>query len=120
MLSGGAVDALGFPADPWFFKIAPAARDHAIAEGFLVVDPATVIATHANQALLAEAHQLLGPDEVREWVDGLKARAPALVEVHNRPELALFLARRFPAIPVALFLHNARLGPTPVILETPK
>jgi len=60
--------------------IAPPARDHAIAEGFLVVDPSTVIATHANQALLAEAHQLLGPDEVREWVDGLKTRAPALVE----------------------------------------
>lgn len=60
--------------------IAPAARDHAVAEGFLVVDPASVIATHANQALLAEAHQLLGPDEVRERVDGLKARSPALVE----------------------------------------
>lgn len=60
--------------------IAPAARDHAVAVGFLVVDPASVIATHANQALLSEAHQLLGPDEVREWVDGLKARSPALVE----------------------------------------
>ncbi|MFN3863977.1 MAG: flagellar biosynthesis protein FlhA [Erythrobacter sp.] len=69
--------------------IAPAARDHAIAEGFLVVDPATVIATHANQALLAEAHQLLGPDEVREWVDGLKARAPALVEAVTPDPLAL-------------------------------
>lgn len=66
--------------------IAPPARDHAVAEGFLVVDPASVIATHANQALLAEAHQLLGPDEVREWVDGLKTRAPALVEaVHPDP-----------------------------------
>ena len=60
--------------------IAPSARDHAVAEGFLVVDPSTVIATHANQALLAEAQQLLGPDEVREWVDALKSRAPALVE----------------------------------------
>jgi len=69
--------------------IAPASRDHAIAEGFLVVDPATVIATHANQALLAEAHQLLGPDEVREWVDGLKARAPALVEAVTPDPLAL-------------------------------
>jgi flagellar biosynthesis protein FlhA len=66
--------------------IAPAARDHAIAEGFLVVDSSTVIATHANQALLAEAHQLLGPDDVREWVEGLKAHAPALVEaVHPDP-----------------------------------
>ena len=69
--------------------IAPAARDHAVAEGFLVVDPATVIATHANQALLAEAHQLLGPDEVREWVEGLKARAPALVEAVTPEPLSL-------------------------------
>jgi hypothetical protein len=69
--------------------IAPSARDHAIAEGFLVVDPATVIATHANQALLGEAHQLLGPDEVREWVDALKARAPALVEAVTPDPLPL-------------------------------
>jgi len=69
--------------------ITPSARDHAIAEGFLVVDPSTVIATHANQALLAEAHQLLGPDEVREWVDALKARAPALVEAVTPDPLPL-------------------------------
>ena len=69
--------------------ITPSARDHAVAEGFLVVDPASVIATHANQALLAEAHQLLGPDEVREWVDGLKARAPALVEAVTPDPLPL-------------------------------
>ena len=69
--------------------IAPSSREHAIAEGFLVVDPATVIATHANQALLADAHQLLGPDEVREWVDGLKARAPALVEAVTPEPLSL-------------------------------
>ena len=79
--------------DPSFdcpaFWIAPAARDHAVAEGFLVVDPASVIATHANQALLAEAHQLLGPDEVHEWVDGLKARAPALVEAVTPDPLPL-------------------------------
>jgi len=35
------------------------------------------------------------------------ARAdPALIEVHNRPELALWLARRFRRRPVMLFLHN--------------
>lgn len=79
--------------------IAPAARDHAVAEGFLVVDPATVIATHANQALLAEAHQLLGPDEVREWVDGLKTRAPALVEaVHPDPLPLAALTRTLRAL----------------------
>ena len=34
------------------------------------------------------------------------ARPPALAEVHNRPEVALALARRFPALPVVLVLHN--------------
>ena len=32
--------------------------------------------------------------------------APALIEVHNRPEVALGLARRLPGVPVTLFLHN--------------
>ncbi|MGH7083025.1 MAG: glycosyltransferase, partial [Acetobacteraceae bacterium] len=36
-------------------------------------------------------------------LDGL---APALIEVHNRPDVALFLAARFRAIPTILFLHN--------------
>ena len=66
--------------------IDPAARDHAIAEGFMAVDPSTVIATHANQALLSQADDLLGPEEVRELIDALKETAPALVEaVHPDP-----------------------------------
>lgn len=40
----------------------------------------------------------------------IQAEPPALIEVHNRPELALFLARRFPRIPVSLFLHNDPQG----------
>lgn len=36
----------------------------------------------------------------------LRRTRPALVEVHNRPELALWLARREPRTPVLLFLHN--------------
>ena len=35
---------------------------------------------------------------------------PALIEVHNRPELALWLARRLPRVPVTLFLHNDPQG----------
>src|SRR6185437_11330359 len=31
---------------------------------------------------------------------------PALVEVHNRPEIALFLAARLPSTPVSLILNN--------------
>ncbi|MGY6551091.1 MAG: flagellar biosynthesis protein FlhA [Erythrobacter sp.] len=79
--------------------IDPALRDHAVAEGFLVVDPATIIATHTQQALLAEAHALLGPEEVRDWLDALKQRAPTLVEaVHPDPLSLAALTRIFRAL----------------------
>jgi len=35
---------------------------------------------------------------------------PALIEVHNRPDVALFLTGRFAAVPVSLFLHNDPQG----------
>ena len=38
----------------------------------------------------------------------LRRRKPALIEVHNRPDVALYLARRFPA--VTLVLHNDPQG----------
>ena len=40
----------------------------------------------------------------------LRADPPRLIEVHNRPDVALFLARRLPAIPVTLFFHNDPQG----------
>jgi UDP-glucose:(glucosyl)LPS alpha-1,2-glucosyltransferase len=36
----------------------------------------------------------------------LRRLRPALVEVHNRPEVALALARRLPSVRISLFLHN--------------
>lgn len=36
----------------------------------------------------------------------LRRMSPALIEVHNRPEIALRLARRLPHVPVTLLLHN--------------
>ncbi|MDJ0643664.1 MAG: flagellar biosynthesis protein FlhA, partial [Erythrobacter sp.] len=79
--------------------IDPGARDHAVAEGFMAVDPSTVIATHANQALLAQGDQLLGPEEVRELLDALKDRAPALVEaVHPEPLSLAAMTRIFRAL----------------------
>jgi UDP-glucose:(glucosyl)LPS alpha-1,2-glucosyltransferase len=38
--------------------------------------------------------------------DGLRKQPPALIEVHNRPEIALALAARLPGVPVVAFLHN--------------
>ena len=40
----------------------------------------------------------------------LRTAQPALIEVHNRPDMALYLARKFPTIPVCLFLHNDPRG----------
>ena len=66
--------------------IDPAARDHAVAEGFLTVDAGTVIATHLNQLLAERPHDLLGPDEVRMLIDGVKEHSAGLVEtIHPAP-----------------------------------
>ena len=64
----------------------PAMRDHAIAEGFLTVDASTVIATQLNQLLGERPQVLLGPDEVRAIVEGIKEHSAALVEaIHPQP-----------------------------------
>ena len=36
----------------------------------------------------------------------LRQLRPSLIEVHNRPSVALALARRFPGVPTVLVLHN--------------
>ncbi len=69
--------------------IEPALRDSAVAEGYLTVDAATVIATHLNQLLGDVPHALLGPDEVRDLLDGVKERAAGLVETVYPAPLAL-------------------------------
>lgn len=57
---------------------------------------------------------LLPLRQARRYAAGLVTalrRAPCdLIEVHNRPDIALHLARRFPKIPVVLFLHNDPQG----------
>ncbi len=40
----------------------------------------------------------------------LRTDPPDLIEVHNRPDIALDLSARFPTTPVALFLHNDPQG----------
>ncbi len=40
----------------------------------------------------------------------LRRLQPAVIEVHNRPDLALFLAAKLPHTPVALFLNNDPQG----------
>ncbi|WEK44669.1 MAG: flagellar biosynthesis protein FlhA [Candidatus Sphingomonas colombiensis] len=59
--------------------IAPGDADAATGGGYLVVDSGTVIATHLNHVLGANAADLLSADEVQALLDGLKERNPQLV-----------------------------------------
>ncbi|MBK6707432.1 MAG: flagellar biosynthesis protein FlhA [Sphingomonadales bacterium] len=52
----------------------------AVANGYTVVDPATVIATHLNQLLARSATELFGLDEAQALVETLKAGYPQLAQ----------------------------------------
>ncbi len=69
--------------------IEPAQRDAAIAEGFLTVDASTVIATQLNQLLSQHPQLLLGPDEVRVILDGVKEHSASLIETLTPQPLSL-------------------------------
>jgi flagellar biosynthesis protein FlhA len=69
--------------------IEPGARDLAVAEGYLVVDAESVVATHLNQLLAARANELLGPDQVRELLDSVRERHVQLVETITPQPLSL-------------------------------
>lgn len=55
-------------------------RVEAESYGYVVVEPATVMATHLMETLKGNAAELLGRQEVREMVDALARTHPALVE----------------------------------------
>jgi len=82
----GALGTLdGIPGkDPAFgldaIWIAPAQRSHAEAQGYTVVDPATVMATHLSQLIAEHAPELFGHDEARQLLATLAKSAPTLVE----------------------------------------
>ncbi|MBA4070814.1 MAG: flagellar biosynthesis protein FlhA [Gemmatimonas sp.] len=71
-------------ADPSFGMparwIAPARRAEAEAVGYVVVEPATMIATHLMETLKANAAELLGRQDVQEMVDTIKRTHPVLVD----------------------------------------
>ena len=79
--------------------IDPAARDRAVAEGFLTVDASTVIATQLNQFLGDRPQALLGPDEVRAILDAVKDHSASLVDaVHPQPLSLAALTRLLRAL----------------------
>ncbi|MGD9524595.1 MAG: flagellar biosynthesis protein FlhA [Gemmatimonadales bacterium] len=74
--------SFGMPA-VW---ITPDRREEAEANGYNVVEAATVLATHLMETIRRHAGDLLSRQDVRELVDGLRETHPALVEdlVPNR------------------------------------
>jgi flagellar biosynthesis protein FlhA len=57
-----------------------AIKDIAEMEGYTIVDPSTVIATHLTEVIKKNAHELLGRQETQELLDKLKEKYPKLVD----------------------------------------
>jgi flagellar biosynthesis protein FlhA len=68
--------AFGVPA-VW---ITPALEEQAIAAGYSVVDPVTVITTHLGELIRRNAGELLGRAEIKRLMDGLNESHPKLTE----------------------------------------
>ncbi len=68
-------------------------KDHAQTLGYTVVDASTVVATHLNQVLQKHASELLGHEEVQQWLDQLAKVSPKLSEelVPNTLTVSLLL-----------------------------
>jgi flagellar biosynthesis protein FlhA len=84
--AGGAVSVIeGRPCkDPAFgidaLWIHRDKKNDAIAAGYTVVDPATVVATHLNQCLISHADTLFGIDDAQALLDHLKQSHPQLAQ----------------------------------------
>jgi flagellar biosynthesis protein FlhA len=68
-------------------------KDHAQTLGYTVVDASTVVATHLNQVLQKHANELIGHEEVQQWLDQLAKASPKLSEelVPNAVSVSLLL-----------------------------
>ena len=60
--------------------IPKASQNDAIAAGYTVVDPPTVVATHLNNSIVASASELFGLDDAQALIDNLKAHYPQLAQ----------------------------------------
>jgi flagellar biosynthesis protein FlhA len=56
------------------------AKEKAIADGYTVVDLATVMTTHISDVITRHAHELLGRQEVQQMLDAVKQTSPKVVE----------------------------------------
>jgi flagellar biosynthesis protein FlhA len=66
----------GLPAT-W---IKASAKDEAIAQGYTVVDLATILTTHLSEVVRRHCHELIGRQEVQKLLDSVKQSHPKVVE----------------------------------------
>lgn len=67
--------AFGLPA----IWIPESVKEEAELNGYTVVDPPSVMATHLTEVIKRFAHELLGRQEVKELIDSLQEKYPAVV-----------------------------------------
>ncbi len=67
-----------FGLEAWWIE--PALRAKAEASNYTVVDPTSVLATHLTEVVKGHAAELLTREEVANLIEGLKEKAPRLVE----------------------------------------
>jgi flagellar biosynthesis protein FlhA len=82
--------------------------------GFTVVDPASVLITHLSETLKANAHHLLGRQEVQLLVDHLKTSQPALIAELLPDLVTLGIIQR---VLQNLLRENVAILNQPLILE---
>lgn len=82
--------SFGMPA----IWISSSRRAEAESSGYVVVEPATVIATHLMEVLKQNAAELLGRQDVQEMIDTLKKSHPALVDEIIPARVSLGLLHR--------------------------
>ncbi|MCX6954728.1 MAG: flagellar biosynthesis protein FlhA [Verrucomicrobia bacterium] len=82
--------------------------------GFTVVDPASVLITHLSETLKANAHHLLGRQEVQLLVDHLKTAQPALIAELLPDLVTLGIIQR---VLQNLLRENVAILNQPLILE---
>ncbi len=78
--------AFGMPA-VWIRRDAD--RDRAVAAGYTVVDPTTVVCTHLAEVIKTYSHELLGRQETRTLLDALSESHPKTVEEATPKVLSL-------------------------------
>ncbi|MBN2082985.1 flagellar biosynthesis protein FlhA [bacterium] len=90
-------------------------RTRAETEGFTVVDPATVLATHLTEVIRNNAAELLSRQAVQELIDMIKGKYPAVVSDLVPDKLSVGDIQRVLQL---LLSEKVSIRNLPVILET--